>query len=156
MRQVQNESKKESVHRCLCSKVLAGMTPSRAQMLGARGQIGRAGCALRGRSRGAKSPGRQPACRYEKLAPALSRAPPRSLGPDGPAGRLTRRGYPAIGTGASSGFVGYWGRWRRVPASAGARHLKVRGHLHLPVLRRMDKPAEIDAGAPLAPRLPPA
>ena len=43
---------------------------------------------------------------------------------------------PATGTGASSGLVGYWGRWRRVPASAGARHLKVRRHLLLRVLRR--------------------
>ena len=46
-------------------------------------------------------------------------------------------------------------RWCRVPASAGARNLKVRGHLHPLVLRRVDKQAEIDAGAPLAPPLPP-
>ena len=34
--------------------------------------------------------------------------------------------------------------------------MKVRGHLHLLVLRRLDKPAKIDAGARLAPLLPPA
>ena len=33
--------------------------------------------------------------------------------------------------------------------------MKVRGHLHPLVLRRVDKQAEIDAGAPLAPPLPP-
>ena len=44
-------------------------------MLGARGQPGRARCALRRRSSGANSSGRQPARRYEKVGPcALSSA----------------------------------------------------------------------------------
>ena len=58
-------------------------------------------------------------------------------------------------TGASSGLVGYWGRWRRVPASAGARHLKVRRHLLLRVLRRRASWTRSTPGAPLARPAPP-
>ena len=58
-------------------------------------------------------------------------------------------------TGASSGLVGYWGRWRRVPASAGARHLKVRRHLLLRVLRRRASWTRSTPGAPLARPQPP-
>ena len=128
----------------------------------ARADAGRSGptwarwtCAARAKQRGQKVRAGSPRAGTKKLAPALSRAPLRSLGPDGPAGRLTRRGYPAIGTGASSGLVGYWGRWRRVPASAGARHLKVRRHLLLRVLRRRASWTRSTPGAPLARPAPP-
>ena len=51
----------------LCSQAYAGMTAPGARMLGARVHPGRAGCALRVRSSGGESPGRQLARRYEKV-----------------------------------------------------------------------------------------
>ena len=51
----------------LCTQALAGMTSSRGQVLGAELQPGRDGSALRLRSAGKKSPGGQPARRYEEV-----------------------------------------------------------------------------------------
>ena len=105
-----------------------------------------------GEAEGPKSPGRQPARRYEKVGPCAFL----SACAEPWARRACRPSHaPATGTGASSGLVSYWGRWRRVPASAGARHLKVRRHLLLCLLRRRASWTRLTPGAPLARTAPP-
>ncbi len=66
-----------------------------------------------------------------------------------------RRKYPATGAGASADPVVCWSCRYRAPASAGARNLKVRGHLHPLVPRRGGKLTEIDDGCAARAHHPP-